>query len=370
VYFESFSEWSRSAEQRDFDLGHSIAILEANKNMFRMRRCFVLLVITFSQVVTAQQPGGEPRRFPQPQGAKEVPMAEIPGVIATGSPWKLVWQGPDNADGIVGTDDGELLFAQEQPNHVGKLDKNDRFSVYLKDTHGAGALAIDSKGRVLAAERTCTDPGQQPAKCTEPTAIGVLAPERKVLASSFEGSGIGRPNDLIVDKKGGVYFNSPEGLFYMSPSGQVAKFGENVRTNGIMLSRDEKTFYATNGGTLVAFDVQPDGSLKNQREFAKLEAGGMGDGMAIDSEGRLYVSSGPGIQVVSPKGEYLGLIPSPRPVISVAFSGPDKKILYMVGAGALGPDGKEFRTPEGVRNNAKSIYKVAMVAQGFQGRAK
>jgi hypothetical protein len=34
------------------------------------------------------------------------------------------------------------------------------------------------------------------------------------------------------------------------------------------------------------------------------------------------------------------------------------------------PDGTEYRTPDGVRNNAKAIYKVDMVAQGFMGRPK
>ncbi len=43
--------------------------------------------------------------------------------------------------------------------------------------------------------------------------------------------------------------------------------------------------------------------------------------------------------------------------ISAAFSGTDKKTLYVVGAGALGPDGKELRPSEGVRNNAKTIYR-------------
>jgi hypothetical protein len=33
-------------------------------------------------------------------------------------------------------------------------------------------------------------------------------------------------------------------------------------------------------------------------------------------------------------------------------------------------DGKEYRTPEGVRNNAKAIYKIDMIAQGFTGRPK
>jgi gluconolactonase len=138
-----------------------------------------------------------------------------------------------------------------------------------------------------------------------------------------------------------------------------------------MLSRDEKTLYLTNGKTLVAFDIQADGTTANQRDFARLEGGGNGDGMAIDSEGRLYVTSGdPGIQVFSPEGKYLGLIPLPRSASSVAFGGPAKKILYAKGAGMMGPDGKEYRTPDGVRNNAKAIYKIDTIAQGFTGRPK
>jgi len=335
----------------------------------------VLYLSVFPALVQAQQKGGKKQQgFPQPQGVREVTVSEIPGVLAGGAKWTLAWQGTDNADGIIGTSDGGLLFAQEQPNRVSKLDKNDKVSVFVEDTHGTGSLAIDSKGLVFSAQRTCTDPGRQGAPCTEPTAIAVLAskegtPARKVLADSFEGKILGRLNDLIVDKKGGVYFNGA-GLYYVNPMGQVAGIGENIRTNGIMLSRDEKTLYVTNGGTLVAFDVQPGGAAKNQRDFAKLEAGGNGDGMAIDAQGRLYVTSNPGVQVFSPEGKYLGVIPTPRAVISVAFSGPEKKTLYVVGAGALGPDGKEFRTPEGVRNNAKSIYKIPMLARGFRGRAK
>jgi gluconolactonase len=303
------------------------------------------------------------------QGAREVTVTEIPGVIAAGVTWRLAWQGTNNADGIAGTPDGGLLFAQEQPSRISKLDTRDQASVYLEDTHGAGAIAIDSRGRILAVERTCTDPGGKPADCKEPTAVGILAPERKILADSFNGKSLGRLNDLVVDKKGGVYFNG-SATYYLNSSGKVSNIGENIRTNGITLSPDEKTLYVTNGGVIVAFDVPPDGTVINQRDFAKLEAGGSGDGMAIDSIGRLYVTSQPGVQVFSAEGKYLGLIPTPRNAISVAFSGPGKKTLYIVGSGALGPDGKEFTTPAGVRNNAKTIYGIAMVSQGFAGRVK
>jgi len=325
----------------------------------RSKATFVVAGLMCSFVLLAQE-----------RGAREVTISEIPGVIASGAKWQLAWQGTDNADGIVGTADGGLLFAQEQPNTIRNLDTNDKSTVYVTDTHGGGSVAIDAQGRILAVQRTCTDPGRGNAQCLEPTAVAVIYPEnaRKTIADNFEGRGLGRLNDLVVDKNGTVYF-TVGGAYYVKPGGPVMSLGENIRSNGIMLSPDEKTLYLTNGGGILAFDIQSNGTVNNRRDFAKLE-GGNGDGMAVDAAGRLYVTSAPGVQVFSPEGKHLGTIPAPRSPISVAFSGPDKKTLYIVGSGALGPDGKEFNTPAGVRNNAKSIYKIAMIAQGYKGRAK
>ncbi len=316
----------------------------------------------------------QPRNFPQPPPAKEVTITAIPGIIDAGATWKLVWQGDSNADGIVGFKEG-LLFAQEQTNHVNFLDKHDKFSVYLSNGHGPGAVTIGPKGTIIVNERTCTDPGGhmggKPADCKDPTGVAALTPERKVLANSYMGMGLGRVNDLIADKKGGVYFttNTGSGVFYIQPSGEVIGIGEKIRSNGINLSPDEKTLYVTNGPVLMAYDVQPDGSVQNQREFAKLEGGGNGDGMAIDAMGRIFDTAN-GIQVFSPDGKYLGQIPTPRTVISVAFSGPGKKTLYAACIGALDANGHEIRTPEGVRNTAMSVYKIQTLTQGVKGRAK
>jgi gluconolactonase len=323
--------------------------------MFSVACCFLGLVFAQS--------------FPQPEPARDVTVPGIPGIVAGGAKWEIAWQGTDNADGIVGTSDGGLLFAQEQPSRISKIDRKGNVSAFLDDTHGAGAIAIDSKGRILVAERTCTDPGGHPADCKEPTAIAMLFPERKILADNAGGKSLGRLNDLVAAKSGAVYFNGG-GTFFMNPAGKVMGIGENIRTNGIMLSRDEKTLYVTNGGAIVAFDVQKDGSVANQREFGKLEGGGNGDGMAIDSAGRLYITSPSGVQVLSAEGKYLGVIPTPRSAISVTFSGSNKKTLFVVGSGAVDAAGKEIRTPAGVRNNAKTIYRISVLAQGFKGRPK
>jgi gluconolactonase len=322
----------------------------------------LVLPLLIASTAAAQRGGSTP-------ALRDVHVNAIAGVVADGSMWTVAWQGTDNADGIVGTADGGLLFAQEQPRRISRLDAMDRVSVVLEGTRGVGSISVDSKGRIVGVERTCTDPGGRPEQCAEATAVSVLTPARRVLADRFEGKPLGRLNDLVVDAKGAAYF-TVGGAYYATPDGTVRSLGDNIRANGIMLSRDETIVYVTNGNAILAFDVLPDGRVTNRREFATLEAGGNGDGMAIDNEGRLYVTSAPGVQVFATDGRYLGLIPTPRNVISAAFAGPGKRTLYVVGSGARGPDGREFTTPDGVRNNAKTIYRLSMETTGFSGRPK
>lgn len=335
-----------------------------------MRRGLVASLVASLVAITVAGPVAQRGAAPPPS-LRDVRVAAIPGVVAEGARWTVAWQGTDNADGLVSAEDGSLLFAQEQPGTVRRIAVDGSVSVLVGDTHGAGALAIDRAGRIVAVQRTCTDPGRRGPGCTEPTAVGIIHPPeaRRTLATSSGGQPLGRVNDLVVARDGGVYFTSDR-TYYLSPRGEVAPIGEGVRPNGIMLSRDERTLYVTNGPTVAAFDVLADGTVGHQREFAPLAAGGNGDGLAIDADGRLYVTSPAGVQVFNEGGAYLGLIPTPRNAISVAFAGRGKRTLFVVGSGALAADGTEATTPPGVRNNAKTIFRLPAVAVGFAGRAK
>jgi gluconolactonase len=195
-----------------------------------------------------------------------------------------------------------------------------------------------------------------------------LEPQRKPLASTFRGEPLdcvgGVMNDLVADARGGVYFSvtgGASGLFYASPQGVVSQYGDGISVaNGIILSPDEKTLYVTNGAVVIAFDVKPDGSLTNQREFGKLRGGQAGDGSAVDAQGRLYVATGASVDVFATNGDFLGSIQGPQGLHGTAFGGRDKKTLFaIVFYGAWG-------TPS-ARNR---VIAIPTIAEGYQGRAK
>jgi len=305
-------------------------------------------------------------------GERAATVTAIPGIVAADAKWELVWASFLTADGIVGTPDGGVLFAQEQSDTIRKLDAAGKEYIFVKNTHGAGSVSLDAEGRLFAVQRACTDTARPfSAACQELTAVGLLYPERKTLANGFaDGRPFGRPNDVMSDGKGGAYFTMG-GAFHVSAGGVVSVVADqNIRSNGIMLSPDGKTLYVTNQKLILAFDVRADGTTQNRRDFALLADDEGGDGMAVDSVGRLYVTANRGIHVFSPQGQHLGLIPTPRRPISLAFSGPDKKTLYVPQMGAVGPDGTAWTTPEGVRNAAMTIYRIQMQAEGFKGRPK
>ncbi len=274
----------------------------------------------------------------------------IPGVIEAGKTWKVVWQGEgNNADGPIATDDGGLLFARNDRSDVLKIDASGRESIVHKDTRTGGSLSRNAKGDLFVVAR-----GLNPS-------ILQLEPQRKVLAGTFRGEPLdcvgGILNDLSADRKGGAYFTLG-GLYYASATGVITQYGKDLRTNGVILSPDEKALYVTNGPTVAAFDVGDDGSLKNQREFARLSSGN-GDGSTVDAEGRLYVSTGRNVDVFAKDGKLLGTIPGPEGLHGVAFSGADKKTLYAVVLTG-------FMTP----NRKSTVIAIPTLAQGYKGRAK
>jgi gluconolactonase len=332
--------------------------------MTTLRLALAAIAVLFSALAAAQAP--------PLAGERAAEIRSITEVIDGAARWELVWADFETADGIVGLADGSVLFAQEQTDTLRRLDVNNQERVYLTDTRGTGALSMDAQGRLFGVQRTCTDPGKPfSASCQELTMVSQLAPERRLLANSFaDGRPLGRLNDLIADGKGGAYF-TVGGAFHVNAQGVVQVIeDQNIASNGIMLSGDGRTLYVTNAKEVLAFEVQANGATKNRRVFGALDGDTGADGMAIDAEGRLYVTASRGVHVLTRDGVYLGLIPTPRAPITLAFAGKDKRTLYVPMMGAVGPDGKPWATPQGVRNTAMTVYRIPLLSQGFGGRPK
>jgi sugar lactone lactonase YvrE len=250
-----------------------------------------------------------------------------------------------------------------------KLGENNQVATFIGNLHGPLGMTVDREGRLISL--------QTQAGFAGPRVIWPAGKE-KVLADGFEGRPFGRPNDIVSDRKGGVYFSDlgprptpPGGLspavYYVAPGATPVRVADDIlRPNGVMLSRDEKTLYVNDTGGIhsYAFDVLPDGRLSNRRVFATYVGRdrsipatdppvSSADGLAIDEEGRVYALTEAGIEVVSGTGQHLGVIPVwciTRRCQNLTFGGPDKRTLYVAGGGTL--------------------VRIAMLARGFGDRVK
>jgi gluconolactonase len=304
-----------------------------------MRIAVVMLCALCSASTYAQGGRGAPAPLPP---ATETVAPGIPGVVAAGTKVTIVKDGFQSSEGPIAMPDGTTLFTEPGASKVHKIDTSGAITTFVENTNRANGLALDSKGRLIATTALTIDVLHPPAA-------------KATLAKMTT-----RPNDLVVDKKDGIYFtlpsDKPSAVYYIPAGGQATKVGEAAGAHGIQLSPDEKTLYSADSGGeyLIAFDVQPDGKLTNRRNFGKYQGlkvpESHADGIAVDSQGRVYVGIEPGVQVFSPKGEALGLIPTSQRPQNLAFAGPDKKTLYLTGRSAL--------------------FAVRMLAQGYAGRAK
>ena len=326
----------------------------------RVLSALVCAVAGAAALAAAQTPAGTVVLQPAPA---------IAGVVAQGTLPEVVVRGLRSADDPIWVPDVGLLFTESANNRVVRLTADDKVETFAGDLHGPLGMTLDRQGRLISLQTQAGFRGPR-----------VIWPPGKemVLADNFEGRPFGRPNGIISDRKGGVYFSDlpPQpvpadamrpAVYYVPPGGAPIRVAGDIRRpNGLQLSRDETILYVNDTGGIhaYAFDILPDGRLTNRREFATYvgrdttipadaEPISNADGLAIDEEGRVYALTEAGIEVVSSSGQHLGVIPVwciTRRCQDLAFGGPDKRTLYVAGGG--------------------TVLRMPMIARGFSGRAK
>ncbi len=240
--------------------------------------------------------------------------------------------------------EGNLYFSDVAGNKIYRMDKDGEISVFLEPSGHANGLMFEDKDKLIV----CQMDGQI-------ISINPGAKKITVLTDNYEGTRYNAPNDLVVDKTGGVYFTDPlfrapqplpqskQAVYYRSADGKVTKLIDNLKApNGIILSPDEKILYVapTMQKDIWAYPVISPGNLGEGRVFCELsQAEGKdnsgGDGVSIDSKGNLYITSELGIQVFNVEGKLLGIIEFPEQPANVTFGGPEMKTLYVTARTSL-----------------------------------
>lgn len=228
-------------------------------------------------------------------------------------------------------------------------------TTFRENSGGANGLAFDPEGRLLACEGTAG----------RVTRTDTKSGELSVLCDGFGGHPLGLPNDVCLDGAGRIYFTSrlPNADPEQGNVNAVYRIDSDSKThrilhlpdihmpNGLVVSPDDRTFYLVESAPeenrnrcILAYDLQPDGSVKNGRKHVNFYPGRSGDGMRIDAEGNLYIAAGlhktrktsetldtrPGIHVVNPKGELVAFVETPEDTITnCAFGGEDLRTLYV-----------------------------------------
>jgi gluconolactonase len=277
---------------------------------------------------------------------------ELDKIISTSEPIKELASGFGGdlgpAEGPVWWKEGGfLLFSDIHNNRRMKYTPGKGVTLDKEPTNRANGLTRDLAGRLVACEHDSR-------RVTRQEHDGSTT----VIANSFQGRRLNRPNDVVVKSDGCYYFTDPaasiqpdqqdllfSGVYRVTPDlgTMTLLINHFINPNGLAFSPDESVMYVVDSRRrgIWAFDVMPNGMLARQTErlFADLGGSEPGnpDGIKVDTAGNVYTGGSGGIYILDPQGKKLGRIAHGLPSTSnIGFGGDDWKTLYFTSRSVLG----------------------------------
>ena len=296
--------------------------------------------------------GGFPRAYAQTPKRIEQLAPELYKIISSTEPIQELASGFGGTMGpaegpLWWKEGGYLLFNDIHNNKRMKYTPGRGVTVDLEPSNRANGLTRDAKGRLVSCEH-------ETRRVTRRELDGSLT----VIANSFQGRRLNRPNDVIVKADGSYYFTDPHhtitpeqwdltfpGVYRVTPDlGTMTLVTDSfLAPNGLAFSADEKLMYINDSrrGHIRAFEMLPNGLLAKHtdRVFADLRGSepGVPDGMKVDSAGNVYCGGAGGLWILDPQGKKLGRIVHGHPATTnIAFGGDDWKTLYFTSRTHLG----------------------------------
>jgi gluconolactonase len=256
----------------------------------------------------------------------------IDQIVAPGTEAEVLGTGYGFCEGPAADAQGNVYFSDGKNDSIHLYRPGKPVELFVDDSTDANGMMFNARGELVVCE----------GAAYRIVAFDTKTKKRHVLIEGFEGGRFNEPNDLSVDREGGIYFTDPnyrhrgqatvrkEDVYYCAPEGKCKKVSTVcLKPNGILLTADEKHLYvADNRGRVVyRFDVRQPDWLENRQLWIELGAGP--DGMTLDEQGNLYVACGrAGIKVYSPEARPIGTIEVPY-ASNCCFGGPDFTTLYI-----------------------------------------
>lgn len=239
---------------------------------------------------------------------------------------------------------GNLYFTDIPNNRIHRRSREGELTIFREPSGHANGLMFMGNGDLVA----CEMDGRVVAISPDGESV-------REIATQYQGERFNAPNDLVIDRQGGVYFTDPHyrapdplpqgttAVYYVPPGGEPRRLLDDLKApNGVILSPDEKTLYVipSQQEEMMAYPVEAPGELGEGRVFCRLvqaagQSGGGGDGLTVDVQGNLYITHSLGLQVFNPEGELLGIIEIPEGPANVTFGGPENKTLFVTARTSL-----------------------------------
>jgi len=256
-------------------------------------------------------------------------------VVADGAKVEKLAGGFAFTEGPAADAHGNVYFSDIPNNRIHKWSLDSKLSTFRENSDGANGLYFDAEGNLLACEGT----GRS---------LVSIDPQGKVtaLAERYLGKRFNSLNDLWIDPKGGVYFTDPrygnrdgmeqdgEYVYYLSPDRKklIRVVADLVRPNGVIGTPDGKTLYIADNGDRKTFvyQVNDDGTLTGKKLFAPEGS----DGMTIDSEGNVYLTTKV-VAVYNKDGQKIESIEVPEQPANLTFGGSVNQTLFITARTSL-----------------------------------
>jgi len=274
------------------------------------------------------------RDYPKPIRAGQSKNQFLMDILAEDKGWELVGENYGFTEGIAVNAKGEVFF-QDIPNaKTYKIGPNGKPEVYIADSKKASGTTFSAAGDMI----TITGGWSEPP--TKEVHRYKTAGSYTVVAAETPG------NDVTLAFNGNIYVTSPDGrerpskLYLIKPQGEKSTVDEGLKfANGLCLSPDQTQLYVTESAThwVWVYQIQPDGTLSHKQKYGWLhvrdeDENAWSDGLKCDRDGRIYVTSLSGIQVMDQLGRVNAILPVPKSkgqASNLCFGGPDFDILYV-----------------------------------------